>query len=54
VAETFGLKDGHVAFLSHCGSRGFGHLLASGQFRALQSKFEQWDIPLPGDDRQLA
>jgi tRNA-splicing ligase RtcB len=53
TAETFGLKDGHVAFLSHCGSRGFGYLLASGQFRALQDKFEQWDIPLPGDDRHL-
>ena len=24
VAKAFGLKDGHVAFLSHCGSRGFG------------------------------
>lgn len=53
AAETFGMLDGHVAFLSHCGSRGFGHDLASGQFRALQSKFETWDIPLPASDRQL-
>ena len=28
VAEVFGLRDKHVAFLSHCGSRGFGNLLA--------------------------
>jgi tRNA-splicing ligase RtcB len=27
--------------------------LATGQFQALQSKFAQWDIPLPGNDREL-
>lgn len=53
TAETFGLMDGKVAFLSHCGSRGFGHNLASGQFKALQEKFAKWNIPLPADDRQL-
>ena len=53
VAEAFGLQDGKVAFLSHCGSRGFGHNLAAGQFNALQTKFEKWNIPLPAGDRQL-
>lgn len=53
TAEVFGLRDGHVAFLSHCGSRGFGHNLAMGQFKALQSMFATWDIPLPGGDREL-
>lgn len=53
TAEVFGLKNGCAAFLSHCGSRGFGHHLASGQFHALQSKFAQWDIPLPGQDKEL-
>lgn len=53
AAEAFGLRDGCVAFLSHCGSRGFGHNLAMGQFRALQQKFAQWNIPLPGNDREL-
>ena len=53
VAEVFGLREGHVAFLSHCGSRGFGHDLATGQFRALQQHFTRWDIPLPGGDREL-
>ncbi len=53
AAKVFGLQDGKVAFLSHCGSRGIGHNLASGQFRALQKKFEQWKIPLPGNDREL-
>jgi tRNA-splicing ligase RtcB len=53
AAEVFGMIDNQVAFLSHCGSRGIGHQLASGQFRALQSKFSEWSIPLPGNDREL-
>jgi tRNA-splicing ligase RtcB len=52
-AKTFGLKDGHVAFLSHCGSRGFGYQLAHHQFRSLQSKFDTWGIKFPGQDREL-
>ncbi len=52
-AKTFRLLDGHVAFLSHCGSRGFGHHLAMEQFRTLEAKFETWGIPLPGGDRHL-
>jgi tRNA-splicing ligase RtcB len=53
VGQVFGLRDGCVGFLSHCGSRGFGHALASGQFRALQQKFAAWNIPLPGEDKEL-
>ena len=53
AAETFGLRDGHAAFLSHCGSRGFGHNLAAGQFRVLQNKFTKWGTPYPAGDRQL-
>jgi tRNA-splicing ligase RtcB len=53
TADVFGLRDGRVGFLSHCGSRGFGHALASGQFRALQRKFAEWKIPLPGGDKEL-
>jgi tRNA-splicing ligase RtcB len=53
AASVFGMTDNTVAFLSHCGSRGIGHQLASGQFRALQSKFSEWSIPLPGNDREL-
>ncbi len=52
-AKTFGLLDGHAAFLSHCGSRGLGHHLAMGQFRALEEKFDAWGIPLPAGDRHL-
>jgi tRNA-splicing ligase RtcB len=53
AARAFGLRDGHVAFLSHCGSRGFGATLAEGQFRGLREHFERWNIGLPGDDRQM-
>ncbi|HUQ68127.1 MAG TPA: RtcB family protein, partial [Planctomycetaceae bacterium] len=53
AADVFGLQDGKVAFLSHCGSRGIGHALASHQFRSLQHKFAKWDIPLPGQDKEL-
>ncbi len=53
VANVFGLRDNHVAFLSHCGSRGLGHFLAEYQFKSLQKKFSTWDIPLPGGDREL-
>jgi len=53
TADVFGLRDGGVAFLSHCGSRGFGHDLAAGQFRSLESHFSKWGIDLPGGDRQL-
>ena len=53
AAEVFGLQDGHVAFLSHCGSRGIGHNLADRQFKSLQARFAQWGIPLPGGDREL-
>ncbi len=53
TAAAFGLRDGCVAFLSHCGSRGFGHNLAMGQFKSLQERFSTWSIPLPGNDREL-
>jgi tRNA-splicing ligase RtcB len=53
IAETFGLRNGRVAFLSHCGSRGFGYQLASNQFKKLQSLFRQWSTPFPGNDKEL-
>ena len=53
AAAVFGLRDKHVAFLSHCGSRGFGNLLAQGQFRDLEAKFRAWSTPFPAGDRQL-
>ncbi|MFK7959052.1 MAG: RtcB family protein [Phycisphaerales bacterium] len=53
LADAFGLREGGVAFLSHCGSRGLGNDLATGQFRALKAHFDRWGIPLPGGDRHM-
>lgn len=53
VANSFGLKNGCLSFLTHCGSRGIGHALATRQFKALQAHFDQWRIPFPGGDREL-
>jgi len=53
TVETFGLRDGCVSFLSHCGSRGLGNILADRQFHVLQDFFDTWSIPLPAGDRHL-
>lgn len=52
-AETFGLKDGYVSFLSHCGSRGFGNIVATEQFRILREHFKKTGTPFPGNDSHL-
>ncbi|MES2705623.1 MAG: RtcB family protein [Verrucomicrobiota bacterium] len=53
AVEAFGLRDRHVAFLSHCGSRGFGNVLAQNQFKELERKFEKWGTPFPAGDKKL-
>lgn len=53
TAKVFGLKEGRVTFLSHCGSRGFGYALANNQFKLLQERFRKWNLPFPGDDKEL-
>jgi tRNA-splicing ligase RtcB len=53
TARVFGLQDNCVSFLSHCGSRGFGNILAGHQFKTLQNKFKNWNTPFPGNDREL-
>jgi tRNA-splicing ligase RtcB len=53
AASAFGLHDGRVAFLSHCGSRGFGHDLAQRQFSDLRDHFARWRLPLPAGDPHL-
>jgi tRNA-splicing ligase RtcB len=53
AADVFGLKDGHVSFLSHCGSRGLGNILAQAQFKDLEKKFRDWATPFPAGDKQL-
>ncbi|MBL7997870.1 MAG: RtcB family protein [Candidatus Kapabacteria bacterium] len=53
VAETFGLMDRRAAFLSHCGSRGFGFQLANHQFNTLQTQFAAKGWAYPGNDKEL-
>ena len=53
AADVFGMRDKHVAFLSHCGSRGFGNILACAQFRDLEERFEKWGTPFPAGDKKL-
>lgn len=53
VADAFGLRNGCVAFLSHCGSRGFGHALATHQFLHLKTQFKRRGKEYPSGDAQL-
>lgn len=53
TAKHFGLLDNKVAFLSHCGSRGFGHTLASRQFKTLRNVFKKSARAFPGGDPDL-
>lgn len=53
VARQFGLQEGKIAFLSHCGSRGFGHTLATGQFQSLKQFFRNSGLAFPAGDAEL-
>ncbi len=52
LARSFGITDG-VVFISHCGSRGFGHQIATEFFRQLEAEFKSAHRPFPGNDREL-
>ena len=53
LADAFGLKDGTISVLTHCGSRGFGFQLAAAEFAILQKFFNEWGIPLPGNSKEM-
>ena len=53
IAKQFGLRDQCVAFLSHCGSRGLGHALATHQFRTLQQGFRKRGRAFPSGEAEL-
>ena len=53
IAQQFGLRDRCVAFLSHCGSRGLGHALATHQFRTLQKGFRKRGRAFPSGETEL-
>mgnify|MGYP000848135378 FL=1 len=52
AAKTFGIAEGQVCFMVHCGSRGLGHQVATDYLRTLEGALPKYGIRLP--DRQLA
>ena len=51
IAKAYGLKEGQVTFMIHCGSRGLGHQVASDYLRSIDKKYKEMIDKLP--DRQL-
>ena len=52
AAKVFGIAEGQVCFMVHCGSRGLGHQVATDHLRTLEGALPKYGIRLP--DRQLA
>lgn len=52
VAECFGLHEGQVVVLVHCGSRGLGHQVCTDYLKTMNEAMRRYAIELP--DRQLA
>lgn len=52
AAEAFGLAEGFVTVMVHCGSRGLGHQVCTDHVAAMDRTVARHDIELP--DRQLA
>jgi tRNA-splicing ligase RtcB len=52
VAETFGLRQGHLAVFIHSGSRGLGYQVCDDYLKTMGKTMQQYRIQLP--DRQLA
>ncbi|MBD3252900.1 RNA-splicing ligase RtcB [Candidatus Pacearchaeota archaeon] len=48
IAKVFGLSEGQVTIMIHCGSRGLGHQVASDYIRLMEKKY-RW----PEQDREL-
>lgn len=51
VAKKFGLFEGQVVVMIHCGSRGFGHQVCDDYLRVVMRKAEELKLPMP--DREL-
>jgi tRNA-splicing ligase RtcB (3'-phosphate/5'-hydroxy nucleic acid ligase) len=52
VASAFGLRQGQVCVMVHCGSRGLGHQICTDHVRAHERAMARYGISVP--DRQLA
>lgn len=51
IAKAYGLKEGCITIMIHCGSRGLGHQVASDYLRIIDKKYKELIENLP--DRQL-
>ncbi len=52
TAEAFGLAEGMVCVMIHCGSRGLGHQTCTDHLKVLGAAMDRYGIDVP--DRQLA
>ncbi|NYT05895.1 MAG: RtcB family protein [Methanomicrobiales archaeon] len=52
AAEAFGIRQGNVCFMVHCGSRGLGHQVCTDHLKLLEKATGKYHIAIP--DRQLA
>ncbi|MBR9707528.1 MAG: RtcB family protein [Candidatus Diapherotrites archaeon] len=52
AAAAFGLREGAITVMTHCGSRGFGHQIASDALKVFENVLGKYNITLP--DKQLA
>ena len=52
TSKTFGVSEGQICVMIHCGSRGLGHQVCTDHLQILESATKKYGIDLP--DRQLA
>ena len=52
TAKTFGVNEGQLCVMIHCGSRGLGHQVCTDHLKVLEEAVKKYGIDLP--DRQLA
>ena len=52
AAKAFGIREGQVCCMIHCGSRGLGHQVCTDHLKLLEAATKKYQITLP--DRQLA
>ncbi|MEX0874912.1 MAG: RtcB family protein [Actinomycetota bacterium] len=52
VATAFGLYEGQIVAMIHCGSRGIGHQVCTDEVRTMDRAMQSYGISVP--DRQLA
>ena len=52
TAKVFGVAEGQICVMIHCGSRGLGHQVCTDHLKVLEEAVKKYNIDLP--DRQLA